>query len=290
MEIVKKLQKGSLEPRIEFLINRINDVQRAKKKAFEELGEAQNVWDTLRKELDSLHEEKVHLKEILNKKQETLRILQLHCQEKESEAQRKQTLLQECKERISSLNLQIEEEKSKQRQLRVNFEEQLEALTEQHKDLWEFHRPEQLTREICALDSNKEQLLKEEKLVEGKLEEVNHQLSSLCVSEGPSTLTEGLFLRSPEAAAAVQLFKEENRKAEELLEAAVQHHQQLKQRCQQLQEKRQRLKDELEKYGVQAQNTQEEGAGPQGAASSKVLPVFKENDLELPIKEGLMPS
>jgi synaptonemal complex central element protein 1 len=37
-----------------------------------------------------------------------------------------------------------------------------------------------------------------------------------------------------------EMFKEENRKAEELLEAAAQHHQELQQRCQQLQQKRQR--------------------------------------------------
>lgn len=42
-----------------------------------------------------------------------------------------------------------------------------------------------------------------EKLVEVKLEDVKHRLCSLCVPEGPSTLTEGLFLRSQEAAAAV---------------------------------------------------------------------------------------
>ncbi|XP_019065212.1 synaptonemal complex central element protein 1 isoform X2 [Fukomys damarensis] len=285
MEIVKKLQKGSLEPRIEFLINRINEVQQAKKKAIEELGEAKNVWDALQKELDSLQEEKAHLKDILNKKQETLSILQVHCQEKESEAQRKQTLLQECKERIFSLNLQMEEERNKQRQLRLDFEEQLETLIDQHKDLWKFHRPEQLAREICALDSNKEQLLKEEKLIKTKLEDVKRQLCSLCGPEGPSTHAEGLFLRSQEAAAAVQLFKEENRKAEELLEAAAQHHQQLKQRCQQVQEKRQRLKEELEKYRVQSQSVQEEGVtSPMGLA------VFEEKDPELPTEEGLIPS
>ncbi|MBZ3871136.1 Synaptonemal complex central element protein 1, partial [Sciurus carolinensis] len=160
----------------------------------------------------------------------SLRIFRLHCQEKEGEAQRKHTLLQECKERISTLNSQIEEEKNKQRQLRLDFEEQLEDLMGQHKDLWEFHRPEQLAREICALDSSKEQLLKEEKLVEVKLEDVKHRLCSLCRPEGPSTLNEGLFLRSQEAAAAV-------------------------------------LKEELEKYGLQVptqtQSVQEEGADPQ---------------------------
>ncbi|XP_032346447.1 synaptonemal complex central element protein 1 isoform X6 [Camelus ferus] len=327
MEMVKKLQKaGSLEPRVEVLINRINEVQQAKKKASEELGEARTVWEALQKELDSLSGEKVHLKEILSKKQafhrtprdpahlplpkphalmgsvapslpppaETLRTLRLHCQEKEAEAQRKQTMLQECKDRISALNSQIEEEKNKQRQLRLDFEEQLEDLMGQHKDLWEFHKPERLALEIGALDSSKEQLLKEEKLVEAKLEDVKHRLCSQFGATGCSTITEGLFLRSQEAAAVVHLFEEENRKAQELLEAAAQRQEQLQQKCQQLQQKRQRLKEELEKLGVQVpaqgQSKQEEGAGPGEAANPKPLGVSEEKDPELPTKQGLMPS
>nr|XP_051680312.1 synaptonemal complex central element protein 1-like isoform X2 [Oryctolagus cuniculus] len=144
MDVVARLQKvGSLEPRVEVLINRINEVQQAKKKASEELGEARTVWEALQKELDVLHGEKARVQEILNKKQETLRILRLHCQEKESEAQRKHTLLQEYKERIFVLTSQIEDEKNKQRQLRLNFEEQLEELMGQHKDLWESHFDEE---------------------------------------------------------------------------------------------------------------------------------------------------
>ncbi|KAG5196169.1 hypothetical protein JEQ12_011805 [Ovis aries] len=193
---------GSLEPRVEVLINRINEVQQAKKKASEELGDARTVWETLQKELDSLSGEKVRLKEILSKKQETLRVLRLHCQDKENEAQRKQTMLQECKERISALDSQIEQEKNKQRQLRLDFEEKLEDLMGQYKDLWEFHKPERLAQEIGTLDSSKEQLLKEEKLVEAKLEDVRHRLRSQFGAEG-HTISEGLFLRSPEAAAVV---------------------------------------------------------------------------------------
>ncbi|XP_054441028.1 synaptonemal complex central element protein 1 [Pteronotus mesoamericanus] len=276
MEMVKKLQKaGSLEPRVEVLINRINEVQQAKKKASQELGEARTVWEALQKELDSLSGEKVRLKETLSKKQETLRILRLHCQEKESEAQRKQTLLQECKERISALNSQIEEEKRKQRQLRLDFEEQLEDLMGQHKDLWEFHRPEQLAQEISALDSSKEQLLKEETLVQAKLEDVQHRLCSQLGAKGCSAVTEGLFLRSKEAAAAAHLFEEENRKAQELLEDTAQHHEQLQEKCKQLLQKKQRLKEELEKLGVQvpaqAQGKQEDGASPADAAHLKPL-------------------
>uniref|UniRef100_A0A5F9D5A2 Synaptonemal complex central element protein 1 n=1 Tax=Oryctolagus cuniculus TaxID=9986 RepID=A0A5F9D5A2_RABIT len=241
MDVVARLQKvGSLEPRVEVLINRINEVQQAKKKASEELGEARTVWEALQKELDVLHGEKARVQEILNKKQETLRILRLHCQEKESEAQRKHTLLQEYKERIFVLTSQIEDEKNKQRQLRLNFEEQLEELMGQHKDLWESHRPERLARELCTLDSSKEQLLKEEELVGVKLQDVKRQLCSLCGAEGPATVPEGLFLRSQEAATAVQLFQEENSKAEELLEASARRHQQLQLKCQQLRQRRQR--------------------------------------------------
>ncbi|KAM7074069.1 synaptonemal complex central element protein 1 isoform 1-T1 [Molossus nigricans] len=304
MEMVKKLQKaGSLEPRVEVLINRINEVQQgsvlllfgtAKKKASEELGEARTVWETLQKELDSLNGEKMRLKELLSKKQETLRILRLHCQEKDSEAQRKQSLLQECKERISALSSQIEEEKCKQRQLRLDFEEQLEDLMGQHKDLWEFHRPEQLAQEIDTLDSSKEQLLKEEKLVEAKLEDVKHRLCSQFGVKGCYDITEGLFLRSKEAAAAVHLFEEETRRAQELLENTAQRHEQLQEKCQQLQQKRQRLKEELEKLGVQvtaqAQSKQEDGASPGEAANPKPFGVSEEKDPELPTEQGLIPS
>ncbi|XP_064343882.1 synaptonemal complex central element protein 1 isoform X3 [Camelus dromedarius] len=249
MEMVKKLQKaGSLEPRVEVLINRINEVQQAKKKASEELGEARTVWEALQKELDSLSGEKVHLKEILSKKQETLRTLRLHCQEKEAEAQRKQTMLQECKDRISALNSQIEEEKNKQRQLRS-------------QSGWPWRLvPWTAARSSCS-----------RKLVEAKLEDVKHRLCSQFGATGCSTITEGLFLRSQEAAAVVHLFEEENRKAQELLEAAAQRQEQLQQKCQQLQQKRQRLKEELEKLGVQVpaqgQSKQEEGAGPGEAVS-----------------------
>ncbi|XP_046538478.1 synaptonemal complex central element protein 1-like isoform X7 [Equus quagga] len=161
LAMVKKLQKeGSLEPQIEDLIHRINELQQAKKKSSEELGEAQALWEALHRELDSLNGEKVHLEEVLSKKQEALRILQLHCQSKESEAQRKHTL-QDCTDQISIHSSHMAESQ-KQRKPGLHVEEQLEDLMGQHKDLWEFHMLEQrLTWEIRALRSSKEQLLTE---------------------------------------------------------------------------------------------------------------------------------
>ncbi|XP_035868134.1 synaptonemal complex central element protein 1-like [Phyllostomus discolor] len=158
--MVKKLQKeGSLEPQIEDLIHRINELQQAKKKSSEELGEAQALWETLHRELDSLNGEKVHLEEVLSKKQEALRTLQLHSQMKSSEDQR------------------------------LHVEEQLEDLMGQHKDLWEFQMLEQrLAWEICALQSSKDQLLIEENSLRAKLELVGQRLRSLPEVEGEGTL------------------------------------------------------------------------------------------------------
>ncbi|XP_054566404.1 synaptonemal complex central element protein 1-like isoform X5 [Eptesicus fuscus] len=143
LAMVKKLQKeGSLEPQIEDLINRINELQH-------------------------VNGEKLHLDEVLRKKQEALRILQLHCQRKESQAQRS------------------------------HMEEQLEDLMGQHKDLWEFQAPSlqqvlerRLAWEIRALQSSKEQLLTEENLARAKLERVEQRLRSSPAVEGALAVNE----------------------------------------------------------------------------------------------------
>ncbi|XP_012586116.1 PREDICTED: synaptonemal complex central element protein 1-like isoform X3 [Condylura cristata] len=153
--MVKKLQEdtenntfleGSLEPQIKELINRINELQQAKKKSTDELGETRALWEALHKELDSLSGEKAHLEEVLSKKQEALRILQLHGQRKKNEAQR------------------------------LNVEE-LEHLIGQHKDLWEFHiLKHRLAWEIHTLQGSREQLLAEENEARAKLREVERRL------------------------------------------------------------------------------------------------------------------
>ncbi|XP_057568739.1 LOW QUALITY PROTEIN: synaptonemal complex central element protein 1-like [Hippopotamus amphibius kiboko] len=192
LEMVKKLQKeGSLEPQIEDLINRINELQQAKKTSSEELGEAQALWEALRRDLDSLNGEKAHLEEVLSKKQEALRTLQLHCQRKESEAQRKY-MLAEHMEQISIHNSQITESQG-QRKLGLHMEEQLEDLTSQHKDLWEFHVLKQrLAWEIRVLQSSKEQLLAEERQARAKLQELEQRLRSPPEVQGAPAEDHGL--------------------------------------------------------------------------------------------------
>ncbi|XP_055222591.1 synaptonemal complex central element protein 1-like isoform X5 [Gorilla gorilla gorilla] len=87
----------------------------------------------------------------------------MHCQEKESEAQR------------------------------LDVKGQLEDLMGQHKDLWEFHMLEQrLAREIRALERSKEQLLSERRLVRAKLREVERRLRSPPEVEGAVAVNDGL--------------------------------------------------------------------------------------------------
>ncbi|XP_073911464.1 synaptonemal complex central element protein 1-like [Castor canadensis] len=144
--------EGNLEPQIKDLINRINELQQGKQKSSKEVGEARDLQGALHKELDSLNGEKEHLEEVLSKKQEALMILQQHCQERESEAQW------------------------------MDVKEQLEDLTGQHKDLWEFHMLKQrLAQEIRALEQTKEQLLVERKLVGARLQEVELWIGSGCL-------------------------------------------------------------------------------------------------------------
>ncbi|KAM6223803.1 synaptonemal complex central element protein 1-like [Rhynchocyon petersi] len=226
LTMVEKLQReGSLEPQIKDLINRINELQQAKKKASEELQEARSLWEVLHRELDSRprgsrptsdspstssasahtpmcpHTQlnprlvmpafssqfRLHLggppgcvlsvpnavippraapgTPILSST-ETLKFLQLHCQEKQ----------------------------------RLDIREQLDKLIGQHKDLWEFHMLQRrLVQEIRALESSKEQLLTEEAQVRTKLEEVGCLLSSPpevvgTPSDRPSLLPEAIAL------------------------------------------------------------------------------------------------
>ncbi|XP_045389065.1 synaptonemal complex central element protein 1-like isoform X2 [Lemur catta] len=193
-EAAEEAEEGSLEPQIEDLINRINKIQQVKKKSSEELEETQALLESLHRELDSLNGEKVHLEEILSKKKEALRILQL--QEKKSEAQRESTgqgfggLCMRSPRHGWAGCWSFHPWVSTPR---LDVEEQLEDLMGQHKDLWEFHVLERrLAREIRALERSKEQLLAERKLVGAKLQDAERRLRSLPEVEGARAGKDGL--------------------------------------------------------------------------------------------------
>ncbi|XP_074134231.1 synaptonemal complex central element protein 1-like [Sminthopsis crassicaudata] len=116
----------------------------------------------------------------------------------------------------------------------MEFEQQLEDLMQKHKDLMEFHTPQRLLKEINDLMITKEQLLEEEKIAQEKLDALGKQVANLPSFKTKEAMmaenTESAFLRSKEAAAAVRLFEDENKKAVEFLEAASQNYQLLLQK------------------------------------------------------------
>ncbi|XP_074056580.1 synaptonemal complex central element protein 1-like [Macrotis lagotis] len=240
------MQKDNHSPKVEKMINIIKELQQAQKISDEELRKRQAEKETLKKELDELHVEETHLKEILSMKQETLYVLQQHYREQEKKRLRQRAISQDCIRRIEDLNSHIEEEKLRRRKQRMEFGQHLEELMEKHKALWELHTPERLTQEINNMASSKEQLLKEEMLILEKLESIEKQLAGLphpqARTEALAADSESSFLCSEEATVATYLFEEENKKALQYLEAAFQHYHQL-------QLKYHRLKMELEAGG-----------------------------------------
>ncbi|XP_056665197.1 synaptonemal complex central element protein 1 isoform X2 [Monodelphis domestica] len=207
--------------------------------------------------------EETHLEELLKSKQESLRILQQHNREKESKMLRKQAMAQDSLQKITELNSKIQEDKVKKKKLRMEFEQQLEELMEQHKTLWELHTPERLSQEINTMASTKEQLLKEERLVREKLEAIEKELARLPQDKQVRAKALDLnsvnaFLCSEEAATALYLFEEENKRAKWLLEASLGQYNELWQ-------KYHRLKMELEAVG-QSVIRGPKGSVPEAAA------------------------
>ncbi|KAL8164161.1 UNVERIFIED_CONTAM: hypothetical protein K2H54_047026 [Gekko kuhli] len=229
------VRAGNLDPKIEDLVTRINELQLAKKMMNEEFSEANEQSTALQKELEKLNEEESRLEEILNEKK-ARKIMERHSEEREAEMKRQQKLNLESKQRIEELEAKIQEEKLNQRKQRMEFEQRLEELMEKHRSLWECY-----VRKKPMTEADKEVLLAEEKQIQEKLALVQDELDLLRCS--PFNEERG-FLKSPAAACAMELFQEENKKAKKYLETTSKENSDLQERCR-------RLKTELENLGVQ---------------------------------------
>ncbi|XP_034996430.1 synaptonemal complex central element protein 1 [Zootoca vivipara] len=227
LSLVKQMQNVEiLEPKVEELVKRINKLQQAKKILSEELSEANEHSQTLQRELEILNAEKSSLEEIWSEMKGTRQIVQLHCEETETETQRQQKMNLERKQRIEELTAKIQEERVKQRDQRLEFEHLLNELMEKHKSLWELYAREKPA--VADIREKKECLLSEEKMIQEKLAHAHEELDLISQSV---FIKEREFLKSQEAATALKLFQEENKAAKEYLEAVSKYHSDLKQRC-----------------------------------------------------------
>ncbi|KAG8129742.1 hypothetical protein E2320_016406, partial [Naja naja] len=236
---------GNLEPKIEDLVKRINKLQQAKKILNEEISETNKHSKTLQIELEKLNAEKSSLEEIWNEKKEIKKVMQMHSKETQAEMQREQKLNLDCKQQIEEITAKIQMEKLKQREQRFSFEQLLDELMEKHKNLWELYARE---KPMADMKLSKEQLLLEEKLIQEKLAHVQDELdllSQVAFSEKRK------FLKSQAAASTVELFQEENKKAKDYLEAASKYNSDLQEKCS-------KLRIELEVFGIEDDNINED--------------------------------
>nr|XP_028567835.1 synaptonemal complex central element protein 1-like isoform X4 [Podarcis muralis] len=202
LSLVKQMQNVEiLEPKVEELVKRINKLQQ-------------------------VNAEKSSLEEIWSEMKGTRQIVQLHCEETETEMQRQQKMNLERKQRIEELTAKIQEERVKQRDQRLEFEHLLNELMEKHKSLWELYAREKPA--VADIREKKECLLSEEKMIQEKLAHAQDELDLISQSV---FIKERKFLKSQEAATALKLFQEEKKAAKEYLEAVSKYHSDLKQRC-----------------------------------------------------------
>ncbi|XP_035287327.1 synaptonemal complex central element protein 1 isoform X2 [Anguilla anguilla] len=161
---------GNSEPKMEELLEKIKEMQLGKKVLEEDLKEAQLLRKSLQKELDTLHAEQYQMEEIQKEREESYRVLQFKCDELECEAKRLLQLNSKSEALIEQYTFQIQEARLKHRKQRMKFENQLQQLIEQHKNLYSVYSPDRLPSEIESLENARSQLLKAEQV---KLAQLN---------------------------------------------------------------------------------------------------------------------
>ncbi|XP_038843041.1 uncharacterized protein si:ch211-199g17.9 [Salvelinus namaycush] len=87
-------------------------------------------------------------------------VLQFQCEEMEQDSTRQQQLNRKSEDLIEQYRCQIQETKLKHRKHRMKFENQLQQLIEQHKNLHSVFSPDRLPAEIESVENAKSQLLK----------------------------------------------------------------------------------------------------------------------------------
>uniref|UniRef100_A0A803JKI5 Synaptonemal complex central element protein 1 n=1 Tax=Xenopus tropicalis TaxID=8364 RepID=A0A803JKI5_XENTR len=207
------------------------------------------------------------LTDIKRVQEETLQKLQLQCERKGAETRRQKELSDSCKQRIGDLTNQIQEEKLKRRMQRLEYEKQVEELMAKHKDLWELYDKKRLSVQIPLMEERKVKLIGEETEVQRKLSRLQEDVEKLR-NQGVNVTSEGAFLRSPQAKAAISLFEEENIRSKQILDKTTERHRSANEiytrLCQEWEAARKNMsEDSVDQMacGVGAEGAQKEQAG-----------------------------
>eukprot|EP00079_Xenopus_tropicalis_P013942 XP_002943661.2 PREDICTED: synaptonemal complex central element protein 1 [Xenopus tropicalis] len=150
---------------------------------------------------------------------------------------------------------------------RLEYEKQVEELMAKHKDLWELYDKKRLSVQIPLMEERKVKLIGEETEVQRKLSRLQEDVEKLR-NQGVNVTSEGAFLRSPQAKAAISLFEEENIRSKQILDKTTERHRSANEiytrLCQEWEAARKNMsEDSVDQMacGVGAEGAQKEQAG-----------------------------
>ncbi|KTG45683.1 hypothetical protein cypCar_00000658 [Cyprinus carpio] len=169
------------EPKPAELLIKLRKLQQAKRHFEDEVKETMLLRGARKEEEDALTAEALQLEGTLDEKEELNRSLQLKCEDLQLEAQRQLEQNHHLKEEaLKQYCFQIQETKLKHRKIRMKFENQLQQLMEQHRNLSTVFTPQRLPAEIQSAEYTTEQLLKAE---QQKLEQLTKLLDGFSLTQ-----------------------------------------------------------------------------------------------------------
>ncbi|XP_018980301.1 synaptonemal complex central element protein 1-like isoform X2 [Cyprinus carpio] len=179
------------EPKPAELLIKLRKLQQAKRHFEDEVKETMLLRGARKEEEDAcmymllllpnVTAEALQLEGTLDEKEELNRSLQLKCEDLQLEAQRQLEQNHHLKEEaLKQYCFQIQETKLKHRKIRMKFENQLQQLMEQHRNLSTVFTPQRLPAEIQSAEYTTEQLLKAE---QQKLEQLTKLLDGFSLTQ-----------------------------------------------------------------------------------------------------------
>uniref|UniRef100_A0A3B1KDD4 Si:ch211-199g17.9 n=1 Tax=Astyanax mexicanus TaxID=7994 RepID=A0A3B1KDD4_ASTMX len=177
------------EPKIEELLKKLKKLQQ-KLDLEEDVKEAYSLKNTLHDEEDASIEV-LKLQEMLNEKN-TCRSLQLKCEDLEQESQQFE-LKQQKEELAGQYGCQIQETKLRHRKI-MKFENHLQQLMGQHKNLYTVFTPERLSTEIQSAEYATQQLLKAQQMLE-QVAHLQEQLNKAQATDSVKRMHDELFTK-----------------------------------------------------------------------------------------------